>query len=36
VILPNQVEGEPAIKTYFDLMDHLIREMTAAKGKAAN
>jgi ABC-type Zn uptake system ZnuABC Zn-binding protein ZnuA len=30
VILPNQVEGEPGIKTYFDLIDHLIRELTAA------
>jgi zinc/manganese transport system substrate-binding protein len=33
VILPNQVDGEPAIKTYFDLMNHLINEITAAKGK---
>jgi zinc/manganese transport system substrate-binding protein len=30
VILPNQVEGEPSIKTYFDLIDHLLRTMTAA------
>ncbi len=29
VILPNQVEGEPGIKTYFDLMNHLIKEITA-------
>ena len=27
VILPNQVEGEPGIKTYFDLMDHVIKTM---------
>jgi ABC-type Zn uptake system ZnuABC Zn-binding protein ZnuA len=34
VLLPNQVEGEPGVKTYFDLMDHLISKMTAAlKGK---
>jgi ABC-type Zn uptake system ZnuABC Zn-binding protein ZnuA len=30
VLLPNQVEGEPKIKTYFDLMNHLIAAMTAA------
>ncbi len=29
VLLPNQVEGEPGIKTYFDLIDHLISKMTA-------
>jgi zinc/manganese transport system substrate-binding protein len=33
VVIPNQVEGEPTIKTYFDLMDHLIREMTTALAK---
>jgi zinc/manganese transport system substrate-binding protein len=34
VLLPNQVEGEPEIKTYFDLMDHLLRKLTTAvKGK---
>jgi zinc/manganese transport system substrate-binding protein len=32
-ILPNQVEGDPSIKTYFDLMDHLIGELTAALGE---
>jgi zinc/manganese transport system substrate-binding protein len=33
-LLPNQVEGEPEIKTYFDLIDHLIRKLTEAlKGK---
>jgi zinc/manganese transport system substrate-binding protein len=33
-LLPNQVEGEPEIKTYFELMDHLIRKLTEAlKGK---
>jgi ABC-type Zn uptake system ZnuABC Zn-binding protein ZnuA len=36
VILPNQVEGEPTIKTYFALMDHLIKSMTAAMGKSAD
>jgi len=30
VLLPNQVEGEPGVKTYFDLMDWLIGKMTAA------
>ena len=29
VLLPNQVEGEPDIKNYFDLMDRLISKMTA-------
>ncbi len=33
VLLPNQVEGEPGIKTYFDLMDHLITKMTTALKK---
>ncbi len=33
VLLPNQVEGEPSIKTYFDLMDHLINKLTAAVKK---
>lgn len=36
VLLPNQVEGEPGIKTYFDLMEHLIKEMTGALAKASN
>ncbi|MBP1611071.1 MAG: zinc/manganese transport system substrate-binding protein/zinc transport system substrate-binding, partial [Acidobacteria bacterium] len=31
VLLPNQVEGEPGIKTYFDLIDHLIRQLTSAR-----
>ena len=35
LLLPNQVEGEPGIKTYFDLIDHLIKEMTGALAKAA-
>jgi zinc/manganese transport system substrate-binding protein len=30
VILPNQVEGDPDIKTYFDLMDRVIRDLTSA------
>jgi zinc/manganese transport system substrate-binding protein len=29
VLLPNQVEGDPGIKTYFDLIDHLVRQLTA-------
>ncbi len=29
VVLPNQVEGEPGIKTYFDLIDHIIQKTTA-------
>ncbi len=33
VLLPNQVEGEPGIRTYFDLIDHLIRAMTSALKK---
>lgn len=35
-ILPNQVEGEPTIKTYFALIDHLIKSMTSALGKSAD
>jgi zinc/manganese transport system substrate-binding protein len=30
VVLPNQVEGEPGVKTYFDLIDHVISKTTAA------
>lgn len=30
VILPNQAEGDPAVKTYFDLIDHLVDKLTAA------
>jgi len=33
VLLPDQVEGEAGIKTYFDLMDHLISKMTEALKK---
>jgi len=33
VLLPNQVEGEPGIKTYFDLIDHLIGKMTSSLKK---
>lgn len=33
VLLPNQVEGEPGIKSYFDLIDHVISKMTAALNK---
>ena len=32
VILPNQVEGEPGIKTYFDLMDHVIKTVVTKLG----
>jgi zinc/manganese transport system substrate-binding protein len=35
-ILPNQVEGEPTIKTYFALIDYLIKDMTSALGKSAD
>lgn len=28
VLLPNQVEGEPGIKSYFDLIDYLLQAMT--------
>ena len=34
VLLPDQAEGAPGIKTYFDLIDHLIREMITALGKS--
>ena len=30
VLLPNQVEGEPEIKTYFDLIDHIIQKIATA------
>ncbi|HEY2930366.1 MAG TPA: metal ABC transporter substrate-binding protein [Acidobacteriota bacterium] len=30
VVLPNQVDGEPGIKTYFDLIDHIIQKIAAA------
>ncbi len=33
VLLPNQVEGEPGIKSYFDLIDHIISKTTAALKK---
>jgi zinc/manganese transport system substrate-binding protein len=36
VILPNQVEGEPTIKTYFALIDYLVKSMTSALGKSAD
>jgi zinc/manganese transport system substrate-binding protein len=35
-ILPNQVEGEPDVKTYFALIDHLIKSMTSALGKSGD
>ena len=30
VMLPNQVEGEPAVTTYFQLIDHIIQEIRSA------
>jgi ABC-type Zn uptake system ZnuABC Zn-binding protein ZnuA len=30
VMLPNQVEGEPEVKTYFDLINHIIRKINSA------
>ena len=30
VLLPNQIEGEPGVKTYFDLMDHVIGKVAGA------
>ena len=33
VLLPDQVGGEPGIKTYFDLIDHILRQMTAGLKK---
>jgi zinc/manganese transport system substrate-binding protein len=36
VLLPNQVEGDPGIKTYFDLIDHLIRQLTGAVKTASS
>jgi zinc/manganese transport system substrate-binding protein len=33
VIMPNQVEGDPGIKTYFDLISHLITQLTNALKK---
>jgi ABC-type Zn uptake system ZnuABC Zn-binding protein ZnuA len=35
VLLPNQVEGEPNIKTYFDLISHLLNQLTAALKKTS-
>jgi zinc/manganese transport system substrate-binding protein len=34
VILPNQVEGDPAVQTYFDLIDYLVRKLTSALRKS--
>ncbi|TMA09433.1 MAG: zinc ABC transporter substrate-binding protein [Deltaproteobacteria bacterium] len=33
VLLPNQVEGEPGVKSYVDLIDHVISKTTAALKK---
>ena len=35
-ILPNQVEGEQTIKTYFALIDYLIKDITSALSKSAD
>ena len=35
VLLPNQVEGEPGIKTYFDLINQLVNDITGALKKKA-
>jgi zinc/manganese transport system substrate-binding protein len=34
VLLPDQVEGEPGIRTYFDLIDYVVHELTAAMKKS--
>lgn len=34
VVIPNQVEGEPGIETYFDLIDYLIAEIGEARQRA--
>jgi ABC-type Zn uptake system ZnuABC Zn-binding protein ZnuA len=36
VILPNQVEGEPTIKTYFGLIDYIVKSLTSTLGKSAD
>lgn len=36
VSLPNQVLGEPGIETYFDLIDHLITQITGALARRSN
>jgi zinc/manganese transport system substrate-binding protein len=33
VLLPNQVEGEPGVRSYFDLIDHVISKTTVALKK---
>ncbi len=33
VVLPNQVEGEPGVRTYFDLINHITSKITAALKK---
>jgi zinc/manganese transport system substrate-binding protein len=35
VILPNQVEGDPSVRNYFELIDHIIRQTTAALEKGS-
>jgi zinc/manganese transport system substrate-binding protein len=36
VTIPNQVEGEPEVKSYFDLIDKLIADITAGYRKSPN
>ena len=36
VSLPNQVQGEPGIETYFDLIDHLITQITGALARRSD
>jgi ABC-type Zn uptake system ZnuABC Zn-binding protein ZnuA len=33
VLLPNQVGGDPSVKTYFELIDHLVRQISNGVGK---
>ncbi|MBI2891350.1 MAG: zinc ABC transporter substrate-binding protein [Nitrospirae bacterium] len=32
VVLPSQVEGEPGVRTYFDLIDHVLSKLLGAVG----
>ncbi len=33
VVLPNQVEGDPSVKNYFDLIDHIVGQIAGALKK---
>lgn len=35
VVLPDQVEGEPGIETYFDLIDHLVDTLVSAASRGS-